>query len=97
MVIVQIHVSEIAAVETLGDVKRFRLRMAFHVEPALVVEARAVHHQGVSVPMPDRVAEPGGIGIFRELAAVGKDGSINAIGAALIEKRNQSRSLDNPS
>src|SRR5262245_9620753 len=49
------------------------VRMASEIEPELVVEADGVDHQRVAFPPTDRVTIPGGVRIFRVLAAVHED------------------------
>src|SRR5215831_15181832 len=53
-----------------GHVELCGVRMAGEIEPEQFVEPHGVDHQGVAVPMPDRFAVPGGIGIFGMLPAV---------------------------
>src|SRR5215472_19379045 len=59
----ELHVPEIDAPESLGYAHLLRMRMAHSIEPGPVVESRALHYQSVVLPVPDRVAPPGGIWI----------------------------------
>src|SRR5581483_8663317 len=59
-----IQMPEIRTAEPLGDAKRLRVRMARIVEPTLVVEANRLGNEGITVPMADRIAEPGGSRIW---------------------------------
>ena len=47
--------------------------MAGEIEPELIVEADAVYHERVAVPMADRIAVPGGIEFFGVFFAVHED------------------------
>ena len=62
---------------------------------ALVVEPGGRDHQRVPFPSPDRVPQPGGIGILRKIAAVGEHGAMRAVGR-LVQHHDQRRSLDDP-
>src|SRR5215469_2637539 len=66
----ELHVPEIHAPESLGYAHLLRMRMADSIEPGPVIESRALHYQSVVFPVSNRVAPPGGIWIFRELAPV---------------------------
>src|ERR1700686_3102995 len=46
--------------DSLDNVESLAMRVPHAVEPSLVVEIHGVSNQGVSLPMPDRVAHPQG-------------------------------------
>ena len=91
----EIHVAEVATPESFGNAKRFGLRMSGAVEPALVVETRGGDDECVSLPSPDRVPQPGRIGILRKIATIGEHGSMRTVGR-LIQDHHQRRRLDDP-
>src|SRR5207249_3172848 len=51
----KLHVSEIAAPESLGYAQVFGMRVACPIEPTPVIEARGLDHERVSLPVADRV------------------------------------------
>src|SRR5215469_17921593 len=87
----ELHVPEIHAPESLGYAHLLRMRMAHSIEPGPVIESRALHYQRVVFPVSDRVAPPGGIWIFRELAAVQVD--LPVVAAALVKHCDDRRRL----
>src|SRR2546427_6650692 len=68
---VQFEVSEIRAAVALGDVQGLGMRVTAIVKPGSLFETSHVDHKRVAVPLPNRVPEPGGIGILRERTAIG--------------------------
>src|SRR5207245_4599200 len=91
----QFQVSEVTAPEAFSNPKGLRLRMPANVEPPAVVEACGLDHQCVLFPVPNRVPQPGGIGILRKLPAIGEDGSMRTVGR-LIEDHDQTGGLHDP-
>src|SRR5712691_2235236 len=87
--------AEVATPEAFGNAKRFGLWMSGAVEPALVVEPRGRHNKRVPLPPPDRVTQPGRIGVLGEIAAIGEHGSKRAVGR-LIQNQSERRRLDDP-
>src|SRR5688572_14559670 len=57
----------------LDDMELLGVRRAAAIPPPLVVEPDRIDHEGVSLPAPDRLAEPGRRGILGVLAAVHED------------------------
>src|ERR1700677_3451465 len=68
-----VHMSYITARETLGQMHRFGLGMASHIQPFFAVEARGFNHQRIAFPMPNRVTLPRGIRIHRQRPSVHED------------------------
>ena len=67
------HVPEIGAPESFCDVQRIAVCVAAVVKPRLFVDADGIDHQSVTLPFPDRIPEPRGIGVFRQRAAVSEN------------------------
>ena len=67
-----VDVAEVAAREALLDPQVLAVAVASGVEPAEVVEAQRVDHEGVAIPLTHRVAVPRGPHIvrIRQLTAV---------------------------
>ena len=64
--------AEVLAVKSFGYPQFLRVRVT-GVEPGFFIEPGVLDHQRVSLPMPDGIALPRGIGIFRQRTAVGKN------------------------
>src|SRR5215472_14295732 len=88
-----LDVPEIGSAESLGNAKLFGMRMACHIQPGAVVEARRLDHQRIGLPMPHRVAPPGRIRISRQLAPVQKN---LAIMVSRIKQRHYRPGLNDP-
>src|SRR4030095_5299947 len=67
--------------------------MTSAVEPSEITEAGSRHHECVSVPSSDGITQYGWIRLFRQIAAIGKNGPMRAVGR-LVENHRQRRSLD---
>src|SRR5690242_2618045 len=63
----------VRAMNAFDDVQLVRMRLPAVAEPGLVVESGGIHDQRVALPMRDGIAHPGGLGVLRVLAAVGKN------------------------
>ena len=75
-----VHVSEVAAVETLCDAQRFAMGVPHCIDQGLFVEACSFHYQDVAIPMPGRVAQIGReLKLFGQYAAVGEDLSMQIV------------------
>ena len=75
---VNVHVSEVDAMVSLGDAQGVGMRMPREIDvPHLIVDARGGDDKVVAFPLADRVAHPTGLGeifgVFGKLAAVGED------------------------
>src|SRR5579863_1659992 len=81
------------APKTLGEMKLIAMGMAVGVEAGLVVHLGHVDHQGVAIPLSNGISEPGGVEIFRVLAAVGGDRAEDVPG--FVQNHHAIRSLDN--
>ena len=92
----EVHVSEIAAVETFGGAEGFRVRVPDKIQPASVIVSSGRNHQGIALPVPNRMTQPGGIHLLGvgQLAAIGEDGSMDiAVGNTLIDNHRHCRRL----
>src|SRR5262249_52146229 len=88
----QIHMPEIAAMEALGKMKRFAVRMTEAVEPCQIVEADAVDHESITFPFASRIAEPQWLKVRRRFTSVRVDLAMCVVG--LIQDHRQGRHLD---
>src|ERR1051326_3238005 len=69
-----VEVSEVTAMEALGDVQSVAMRVAHHVKRRLIVETGGFHYECVALPMASRVSQISGqVKVLRQLAPVGKD------------------------
>src|SRR4029453_11664495 len=66
--------------------------MPSQIERCSIIETRGDDDERVSLPMPNRVAHPGWVGIFRERAAVGENLSKNSL--ILIKDHDEIRCLN---
>ncbi len=66
MVVWKRDMAEVAAQEALRHMESLAMRVPAGVDPGSVVEAGAFHHQRVTVPMSDRISQPGWIGDLSE-------------------------------
>jgi len=66
-------VAEVIPTEALGDAQVLGMRVSGFVEPAKIVEPRALHNERIVLPMPDRIAVPGRVWILGKLAPIQKD------------------------
>src|SRR5215469_8464876 len=87
----ELHVPDLHSPEPLGYAHLLRMWMAYSIEPCPVIESRALHYQSVVFPVSDRVAPPGGIWIFRELAPIQVD--LPVVAAALVKHCDDRRRL----
>src|SRR5882762_6678962 len=65
--------SEIRAAEAFSDVQRIRVGVTAIIQPGPLFETSRLNNKRVAFPLPDRVPEPGGIGILWERAAIGEN------------------------
>src|SRR5487761_740319 len=79
----------------LDGMKLLGMRMAFEIEPELVVESHCVDYQRVAVPASDGVPVPGRVRIGGMLAPVHEDLPV-AVDVALEQEKDVSRSLNDP-
>jgi hypothetical protein len=93
----EIDVSEVEAVKTLSRAESFRMRVSGKIKPGSVIKSGRGDHERVSLPVPNRITEPGGIHLLGKPAAIGEDGSSGAaVGDTLIDNKRQRRGLDDP-
>lgn len=55
---IHVQMAEITPVETLLKVQRLAARKSGAIHPALVIEARRIHHQRIAFPFARRVPHP---------------------------------------
>src|SRR5262245_28586965 len=89
----EIHVTEVATPHPFDDSERFRLRMSAAVQPSEVVESAARHHECLTFPVANGIAEEAGIRVLWQLTAVGKNRSMWTIWRFIKDQR-QARSLN---
>src|SRR5438093_1908980 len=89
----QIDVPEVAATVALGDVRRFGLRVAVHVQPPYIIKGIGLDDQRVAIPLADGVTVVGRLGGLGQRTSIHKDLAVLIIG--LEKNRNDLRSLDN--
>src|SRR5207249_6261294 len=89
----QIDVPEVAATVAFGDVRRFGLRVAVHVQPPYIVKGIGLDDQRVAIPLADGVTVVGRLGGLGQRTSIHKDLAVLIIG--LEKNRNDLRSLDN--
>src|SRR4029077_3662712 len=70
---VEIHMPEIHAPVAFGHMQFLSVRMRGVVKPSLFIESYRVHHQRVSIPLSDRIAEPRRVHVLRMATAVHED------------------------
>src|ERR1700674_2140798 len=70
---VQFQGSEIRAAEAFGEVQRIRVGVTPIIKPGPLFETSRLHNKRFAFPLPDRVPDPGGIGILWERAAIGEN------------------------
>ena len=87
-----VHVAEVAPMQTFDRVKHLGMRPAAIVEPALIIEAASINYKPIAIPRTDRIPEPSGIGDGRMRAAVGKD--LPEEGKFLVEDEGKAGVLD---
>src|SRR5580692_1923352 len=75
----ELHMPEVGPSEMLGYAEVFSVWMPDVVQPAPIVEPDRMDHQRVALPVTHRIAPPGGIRIFGQIAPVGEDLAIGAI------------------
>ena len=93
----EIHVPEVAAVETLGDAEGLRVRVPDKIQPRSVIESSRGHHQRIPLPAPNRITQPGGIHLLGQSSAIGEDGSRDiAVGITFIDNHHQRGRLNDP-
>src|ERR1041385_5258587 len=55
-----VEVSEVAAMQTLGDVQSVTMRVAHHVKWRLIVEPGGFHYERIALPTANRVSQISG-------------------------------------
>src|ERR1700731_3550596 len=90
---VHFQVSEIRAAEAFSDLQRVRVRVTAIVQPGSLFESSRLDNKRVAFPLPDRVPEPGRIGILWERAAIGEN--LPILIEFLVENHEFTRRLDN--
>src|SRR5216684_2339066 len=69
-----LQASKVDAPEAFRDVHRVGLGMTLvPVQPSLILKTDCVNHKLISFPFPDRIAQPGGLRILGQRAAIGED------------------------
>src|SRR5579863_446177 len=87
-----VHVAEVAPVDSFGQVHPVAGRIAPPRKPGLPVESVGFNHQGVAFPVTGRIAHPGRIGILGKLATVEEDLPEGVL--IFIQNQNQAGGLD---
>src|SRR5207249_3565125 len=85
---------EISTPVALDDVQPLRVRVASEIEPESVVESNGIDNQRIAFPPANRVAVPGGIGVFGMLPTVEEDLAI-AVDVALEQEEHVHPGLEN--
>src|SRR6202030_2182065 len=67
-----LHVSEVAAMESLGHTHRFAMGMAESIQPASIIESRRVDDQRIAIPLADGVPQPTRLWIVAWLSPIDK-------------------------
>src|SRR6266849_8174862 len=70
---VQFQGPEIRAAVAFGDMQRLRVGVTAIIKPGPLFETSGLDDKRVAIPLPDRVPEPGGIGILWEGTAIGEN------------------------
>src|SRR5262249_32111142 len=89
----ELHVSEVAALETLGHTQLFRVWVTREVQPTPIVESGRLHHQRVSLPVAYGIAPPSGVRVPRKLTPIRED---LAVSATSVKDRRHVGSLNDP-
>ena len=73
------------------------MRVPDKIQPASVIVSSGRNHQGIALPVPNRMTQPGGIHLLGvgQFAAIGEDGSSDiAVGDTFIHDHRQRPRLD---
>src|SRR6202034_1354611 len=86
----KVHVSEIDAMEALGYMQTFGVRVTGHIEPAPIVKTNCFDDQRIFLPVADGISPPGWIRVFGQFAAIKVDLPIIVPHLCIKEQRHHS-------